>query len=93
MKHQTHPSNVASARLLREWVDERTFVWLITDEVLDEYKNVLATCGVRPHVIGRVINLLRKHGEIVRPGSSLNISPDHDDNHICHLGPAARETA
>jgi hypothetical protein len=82
MKHETHTSNVASARLLREWAQKGSFVWLITDEVLDEYKNVLAICRVRPHVIGRVINLLRKHGERVQPGSSLNLSPDPDDNHI-----------
>ena len=83
MKRDTYASSVASARLLREWVNNRAFIWLITDEVLDEYKSVLALCGVRPHVIGRVINLLRKHGEIVQPGPSLNISPDPDDNHIC----------
>jgi len=83
MKHTIYASNAASAHLLQRWVDTKPFVWLITEDVVDEYKSVLALCGVRPHVIGRVVNLLRKRAEMVRPGPSLNISPDPDDNHIC----------
>lgn len=38
---------------------------------------------MRSHVIGRVINLLREHAEMVSPGPPLGLSPDPDDNHIC----------
>ncbi len=30
-----------SARLLREWVESGTFVWLVSEEILEEYKHVL----------------------------------------------------
>jgi hypothetical protein len=29
------------ARLLRDWIESDTFVWLITDEIVSEYKRVL----------------------------------------------------
>ena len=35
MRNSDHESNVASAAFVRRWVEERTFVWLVTEEVLD----------------------------------------------------------
>jgi hypothetical protein len=48
MKGSVHESNVASAKFVQRWVENRTFVWLITEDVLDEYREVLARLGVRP---------------------------------------------
>jgi len=59
MKNSIHETNVASATFVRRWVDERTFVWLISDEILEEYREVLARLGVRRPLIGKIVNTLR----------------------------------
>ena len=56
----------------QRWVEDRTFVWLITGEVLDEYREVLARLGVRRPLIGEIVNTLR--------GPTHSLSPDPDDN-------------
>jgi predicted nucleic acid-binding protein len=83
MKGSVHESNVASAKFVQCWVEDRTFVWLITEEVLDEYTEVLARLGVRRALIGKIVNTLRTKGERVKVGLTRNLSPDPDDNHIC----------
>jgi len=35
----------ASASLLKRWVFDNTFTWLISEQILDEYKEVLASEG------------------------------------------------
>jgi len=47
MKTSVHETSVASAQLVRRWVEERPFVWLVTEEILEEYGEVLARLGVR----------------------------------------------
>lgn len=83
MKGSVHESNVASAKFVQRWVEDRTFVCLITEEVRDEYTEVLARLGVRRPLIGKIVNTLRAKGEHVKPGPTRNLSPDPDDNHIC----------
>lgn len=36
-----------SAVLLRDWLERATFIWLITEDILAEYKEVLRRLGVR----------------------------------------------
>ncbi len=48
-----------SADLLYRWAEKGNFVWLVTEDILDEYKEVLKRLGVRPSLIGTVINLIR----------------------------------
>jgi len=43
----------ASASLLKRWVSDNTFIWLISEEILDEYKEVLARQKVRRELIAR----------------------------------------
>jgi hypothetical protein len=62
--------------MLREWIEAGTFVWLITEEILDEYKEVLKRLNVRPALIGKIINLIRERAEQVDSRSSIEISPD-----------------
>ncbi|MGB8065478.1 MAG: PIN domain-containing protein [Candidatus Sulfotelmatobacter sp.] len=83
MKGSVHESNVASANFIQRWVEKRPFVWLITEEIVEEYREVLARLGVRRPLIGKIINTLRAKGEPVKPGPTRNLSPDPDDNHIC----------
>jgi predicted nucleic acid-binding protein len=83
MKDSAHETNVASAIFVRRWVEERTFVWLLSDEILEEYSEVLARLRVRRPLIGKIVNTLRAKGERVKLGPTRNLSPDPDDNHIC----------
>jgi len=72
-----------SASLLRDWLEHGTFVWLVTEEVLSEYKAVLTRLGVRRHLVGAIINLLREEAEFVNIQEESDVSPDQDDNAIC----------
>ena len=72
-----------SAKMLRDWVENVTFIWLLTDEILLEYKMVLARLGVRRSTIGRVINLLNEEGELIPVSSEASISPDPGDDPFC----------
>jgi predicted nucleic acid-binding protein len=83
MKAEVHAGNVASANFLLRWVQYQSFVWLITEEILEEYRDVLSRLAVRRSLIGRIINTLRAKGEQVNVGPARNLSPDPDDNHIC----------
>ena len=37
-----------SADLLYRWAEKGNFIWLVTEDILDEYKDVLKRLGVRP---------------------------------------------
>ena len=73
----------ASADVLHRWAEKGHFIWLVTEDILDEYKEVLKRLRVRPHVIGRVVNLIRERGEEVKVRSSIEISPDPGDDPFC----------
>jgi putative PIN family toxin of toxin-antitoxin system len=79
-----------SGRLLRAWFDEDTFTWLISDDILDEYREVLARLRVRRAVIGRVLNLLNEEAEFVPAGAALEISPDPGDQPFCRCAEAGQ---
>ena len=72
-----------SASLLRDWLEHGTFVWLVTEEVLSEYKAVLTRLGVRRHLVGKIINLLREEAAFVEVREESEVSPDPNDNAIC----------
>jgi putative PIN family toxin of toxin-antitoxin system len=73
----------ASANLLKRWVSDNTFTWLISEQILDEYKEVLARQKVRPELIGRIINLLREEASLVPVKRTETVSPDPGDDPIC----------
>ena len=50
------------------------FVWLVSNEILLEYKQVLGKLGVRRPLIGKIINLLREEAEPVPAWSSCQTS-------------------
>lgn len=60
---------------MRRWVEDRTFVWLISGEILEEYREVLARLGVRSPLVGKIVNTLRAKGEHVKLGPTRNLSP------------------
>lgn len=72
-----------SADVLHRWAEKNQFVWLITEDILDEYKEVLKRLRVRPNLIGRVVNLIRERAEEIKVRSSIEISPDPKDDPFC----------
>ena len=72
-----------SADLLHRWAEKSDFVWLVTEDILDEYKEVLKRLGVRSNLIGSVINLIRERAEQVSVHASFEISPDPKDDPFC----------
>ena len=72
-----------SAQLLRTWVDEGHFTWLISADIIAEYKAVLTRLGVRPQLIGRIINLLREEAEEIEVPTIDDVSPDPGDDPVC----------
>jgi predicted nucleic acid-binding protein len=72
-----------SADVLHNWAEGNRFVWLISEDILDEYKEVLRRLRVRPNLIGNVINLIRERAEGVTVRSSVGISPDPKDDPFC----------
>ena len=79
-----------SAKLLREWIESDTFVWLITDEIVSEYKRVLAKLGVRRSLIGKIVNLLGEEAELVAVAKLPDISPDPGDDPFCACAETGR---
>lgn len=59
------------------------FTWLVTEEILLEYKGVLSRLGVRRNLVGEIINLLREEAEFVTVRNEGNFSPDPGDNAFC----------
>ena len=72
-----------SARLRRDWVEHRSFVWLVSSEIVDEYTDVLRRLGVRRARVGRLVNLLAEAAERVDSGASRGLSPDPTDEPFC----------
>ena len=58
------------------------FGW-ITDELVAEYKRVLARLGVRRSLIGKIVNLLRDEAELVAVTKMPDLSPDPGDDPFC----------
>jgi predicted nucleic acid-binding protein len=74
---------IPSADLLYRWADEEHFVWLYSEDILGEYKEVLKRLHVRSAAIGTLINFIREQGESVEIRSSAKISPDPKDDAFC----------
>lgn len=72
-----------SAQLIRTWIEEGHFTWLISADIIAEYKAVLARLHVRPQLIGRIINLLREEAEEIDVPTVQEVSPDPGDDPIC----------
>ena len=69
-----------SASLLRHWLEDETFTWLVTEDILSEYKEVLSRLGVRRNLVRGIINLLREAAEFVDVRTENDVSPDPTDN-------------
>ena len=77
------PGKYPSADVLFNWAGQDDFTWLVTEDILDEYKEVLKRRNVRPALIGKIINLIQERAEEIKVRQSAQISPDPDDNAFC----------
>ena len=77
------PGRNLSADMLHRWAEESNFVWLVSEDILDEYKEVLKRFRVRPNLIGKVVNLIGERAEEVKVRPSVEISPDPKDDPFC----------
>jgi predicted nucleic acid-binding protein len=68
---------------LRDWVEQGTFTWIVSEETLAEYKVVLRRLKVRRETIGLLINLLREEAELISPRTTRKMSPDPADDPFC----------
>lgn len=80
-KEQTVPDN-PSRLFLERWLDrkKRSFDLILTEDILDEYKEVLNRLRVRAAHTGNLIASLRRGGVLVQPWYSVEISPDPADD-------------
>ena len=58
-RDQYIPGRISRADLLHRWADEEHFVWLYSEDILAEYKEVLKRLHVRSAVIAALIHLFR----------------------------------
>ena len=72
-----------SAQFLLSWVERNTFKWLVSEEILDEYKRGLGRMGVRRHLIGSIVNLIREEAEFVDVPGRRGLTPDPGDDANC----------
>ena len=72
------PTN-ESAKLIRDWIENESFVWLVTADIINEYKVVLGRLHIRPALIGTIVNLLREEAELVKSAGSIEAEPDPGD--------------
>lgn len=72
-----------SASFLRDWLENATFIWLVSEDIISEYKEVVTRLGVRRNLVGEVINLLREEAEFAEVRATSDASPDPEDNPFC----------
>jgi predicted nucleic acid-binding protein len=74
-------SDNPSAALIAAWTNAPTFVWLLTEEILAEYTEVLERLGVRN--ARTIVALIREQGQLVRALKTIPGLPDRDDAPFC----------
>ena len=75
------PTDNPSAALLAAWTDAPTFVWLLTEDILSEYLEVLERLHVRS--APKIVSLIREQSQFVRVTKKVTGIPDRDDAAFC----------
>lgn len=71
------PPTTPSADLLRAWTESPTFIWLVTNDILAEYLEVLERLHVRSAT--KIVALIREQARFVRITKRVAGLPDEDD--------------
>jgi predicted nucleic acid-binding protein len=74
------PPRTPSAVLLRDWCESPIFVWLVTDEILEEYLEVLSRLNVRG--AAKIVRLICEEAEYVHVTTRVNGLPHEEDAHF-----------
>jgi predicted nucleic acid-binding protein len=77
---RTDPPRTPSAVLLREWCEAPIFVWLVTDEILEEYLEVLTRLNVRG--AAKIVRLISEEAEHVQATARVSGLPHEEDAHF-----------
>lgn len=72
-----------NADTLAQWTERRNFVRLLTENILEEYKDVLKRLHVRPNLVGSLINLIRGRSDEIQVRASVQLSPDPKADPFC----------
>jgi predicted nucleic acid-binding protein len=75
------PTDTPSAALLAVWTEAPTFVWLLTEEILSEYAEVLHR--LKDRAASTIIAWIREEGQLVRTIKKIGDLPDPDDAPFC----------
>ncbi len=81
-KRRPAPEDNPAAALLEAWQkdDPPGFEWVYSEEILDEYKDVLNRLNLEDLYIGQVIGTIRRRGTSVSPEAGPLVSPDPADD-------------
>jgi predicted nucleic acid-binding protein len=82
------PSDNPSAALIAAWTEAPTFVWLLTEEIVSEYVEVLERLQVRS--ARTIVALIREQGQLVRILKKIPDLPDRDDAPFCECAEFGR---
>jgi len=74
--------------LLRDWCESPTFVWLVTDEILEEYLEVLTRLNVRG--AGNIARLIGEEAEYVQVPTRISGLPHEEDAHFAECAESGR---
>jgi predicted nucleic acid-binding protein len=75
------PSEPIEAALFRKWL-RGEWTWVVSEELLDEYREVLLTRGARSVRVNRFVEVVAKHARMVVPRQLRAPLPDPDDAHV-----------
>jgi predicted nucleic acid-binding protein len=81
------PTDNPSAALLAAWTEAPTFAWLLTEDILSEYLEVLERLHVRS--AQKIVSLIREQGQFVRVTTTVSDIPDRDDAAFCECAESA----
>jgi predicted nucleic acid-binding protein len=84
---RSEPADNPSAVLLAAWTEAPTFVWLLTEDILAEYVEVLERLRVRS--ARKIVSLIREQGQFVRVTKKVSNIPDRDDAAFCECAESA----
>src|ERR1700722_7479385 len=74
-----------------KWAERGNFVWLVTEDILDENKEVPPRSRVRSTLIGSLINLIRVRVESPALGSvATRLTQDHEGRRGAGYSPPVR---
>lgn len=90
LRQQPPPVIRPELRIIDGWLEDKTlFEWFYTQQVIDEYREVLSRLGVPHSAVGRLINVLRRNAVEVEAVDTGSFSPDPKDDLFYHCAIAA----